>query len=458
MRESRRLISILLTIIMLSLVILGGKGEVQFPNQADEGDEPVWTSKKETIYVWYEDPALESYLSSAAVSFGEAEGVRVIPVLKNTYNFLEEVYDATMTRDKQMPDAYVINNDELGQAYLSGLATEIQNESGMVNEAWYPLTALSAVTYNLKMVAYPFYYETSILVYNKDYLDMWVRQQADRAALAAQGVTEDEDESGDWSENCVGEDGVPLTVEGLLKFANTFDAPEGVDGVMKWDVSDIFYNYWIIGNYLNVGGECGDDSTNVDIYSDETMECLSTYQTLNQFFFIEPDNASSDICLQDFIEGRLVFTIGTTDVVRQLEEAKNEGTFLYDYGVARLPDISETLKSRTLSVTNAMAVNGFSEHKDLANRFAEYVTRTCSKELYPKAGKMATAFQASRDDRLLTIFSNQYSDSISLPKIMEIGNLWLQLEALFAKVWSGEEVLPLLRELERQISTQIGEE
>ena len=41
---------------------------------------------------------------------------------------------------------------------------------------------------------------------------------------------------------------------------------------------------------------------------------------------------------------------------------------------------------------------------------------------------------------------------------MEIGNLWLQLEALFAKVWSGEEVLPLLRELERQISTQIGEE
>ena len=256
MRKSGRLISILLTIIMLALVILGGKGEVQFPNQEGQEEEPIWTSKKETIYVWYEDPALESYLSSAAVSFGEAEGVRVIPVLKNTYNFLEDVYDATMARDKQMPDAYVINNDELGQAYLSGLATEIQNESGMINEAWYPLTALSAVTYNLKMVAYPFYYETSILVYNKDYLDMWVRQQADRAALAAQGVTEEEDEAGDWSENCVGEDGIPLTVEGLLKFANTFDAPEGVDGVMKWDVSDIFYNYWIIGNYLNVGGDC----------------------------------------------------------------------------------------------------------------------------------------------------------------------------------------------------------
>ena len=42
--------------------------------------------------------------------------------------------------------------------------------------------------------------------------------------------------------------------------------------------------------------------------------------------------------------------------------------------------------------------------------------------------------------------------------MMEIGNLWLQLEALFAKVWNGEEILPLVQELEAQISTQIGEE
>ncbi len=454
MHIKRRLISVLLTVAMTAGVIFAGKGEITFDKPDPEEEESVWTSRKETIYVWYGDAALENYMNSAAVSFGNAEGVRIIPVLKNTSTLLEDVYDATMDPEKQTPDAYVINNDELEQAYLSGLATEIQNPSGLVNEAWYPLTALSAVTYDLKMVAYPFFYETSILVYNKDYLDMWVRQQADRAALALEGY-EEEDTSDAWSADCLGEDGIPRTVEGLLRFADTFDAPEGVDGVMKWDVSDIFYNYWIVGEYLDIGGDCGDDKNNLNIYNDETVECLQVYQALNQFFFIEPGTVNKESVLQDFMEGRLVFTIGTTDVLRRLEEAKAEGSFVYDYGVAKLPDVSDALKSRTLSVTNAVAINGFSEHKDLANRFAEYVTRAYSTELYQRSGKMAAALEASRGEPLLGIFADQYAKSISLPKMMEIGNLWLQLEALFAKVWDGEEVVPLVRELEEQIATQI---
>lgn len=457
MHSQRRLISVLLTVIMVALIILGSNGKLTVKEPENPGEETAWTSQKETIYVWYADQNLESYMNSAAVSFGEAEGVRVIPVLKTTSTLLEDVYQATMDPEQKTPDAYVINNDELEQAYLSGLATEIQNTSGMVNEVWYPLTALSAVTYHAKMVAYPFYYETSILVYNKDYIEMWLRQQADRAALAAEGY-EEESEGGGWSENCVGEDGVPLTVEGLLKFADTFDAPESVDGVMKWDVSDIFYNYWIVGNYLIVGGECGDDNLNVDIYNNETVDCLKTYQDLSQFFFIEPENSDSETVLQDFMEGRLVFTIGTTDVLEKLEQAKQDGIFVYDYGVAKLPDVSDALKSRTLSVTNAFAINGFSEHKDLANRFAEYLTRSNTSDFYSKSGKMATALQACRGDENLTTFMEQYAASISLPKMMEIGNLWLQLEALFAKVWNGEEILPLVQELEAQISTQIGEE
>ena len=54
-----------------------------------------------------------------------------------------------------------------------------------------------------------------------------------------------------------------------------------------------------------------------------------------------------------------------------------------------------------------------------------------------------------------SVFIDQYAESISLPKMMEIGNLWLQLEALFAKVWNGERVEPLVRELEEQIATQL---
>ncbi len=39
--------------------------------------------------------------------------------------------------------------------------------------------------------------------------------------------------------------------------------------------------------------------------------------------------------------------------------------------------------------------------------------------------------------------------------MMEIGNLWMQLEALFAKVWNGADVTPLVQELANQISIQV---
>ncbi|MBP5262743.1 MAG: extracellular solute-binding protein [Lachnospiraceae bacterium] len=452
-----RLFAILLTVVMASGAILGGKQEIRFREKESQAEETVWTSKKETIYVWYADADLESYLSSAAVSFGEQEGVRVIPVHKTTTELLQEAYEATMDPEKQKPDALVINNDELAKAYLSGMADEAVSPSGLFAEAWFPKSALSAVTYHGKKVAYPFYYETTLLVYNKDYLDMWVRQQADRQAIAALGLTE-EDEEAVTDTTFVGEDGVPMTVEGLLQFADTFDAPEGVEGVMKWDVEDIFYNYWIVGEYLIVGGESGDDSDDVNIYNEETMACLQTYQALNQFFFIEAGSVTSESALQDFIEGKLVFTIGTTDVLKKLEKATEDGEFDYEYGVAVLPDVSDTLKSRTLSVTKALAINGFSEHKELANRFAEYVTCKHAADLYPKTGKMAASLTASRGDALLSICEQQYAKSVSLPKMMEIGNLWLQLEAVFSKAWNGEEILPLLQDLEKQISTQITEE
>ncbi|MBO7340602.1 MAG: sugar ABC transporter substrate-binding protein, partial [Lachnospiraceae bacterium] len=88
-----RLFAILLTVVMASGAILGGKQEIRFREKESQAEETVWTSKKETIYVWYADADLESYLSSAAVSFGEQEGVRVIPVHKTTTELLKEAYE-----------------------------------------------------------------------------------------------------------------------------------------------------------------------------------------------------------------------------------------------------------------------------------------------------------------------------------------------------------------------------
>ena len=55
------------------------------------------------------------------------------------------------------------------------------------------------------------------------------------------------------------ENAIPETLNELLIIADSYSAPSGVDGVMSWDVSDIMYNFWIIGDVVDLGGASGDN-------------------------------------------------------------------------------------------------------------------------------------------------------------------------------------------------------
>ena len=56
----------------------------------------------------------------------------------------------------------------------------------------------------------------------------------------------------------------------------------------------------------------------------------------------------------------------------------------------------------------------------------------------------------------LMIFADEYADSVSLPKMLETGNFWMQLEVLFSKVWNGDDVTTLVQQLDETIAGQVG--
>ena len=339
----------------------------------------------------------------------------------------------------------------------------------------FPQTALFAVTYKDKLVAYPFYYQTSAFLYNKTYLEAWTAEQL--AAQAQEGEEGAEDAESEPAEDAstdeAGEDGeytdetplevtpeqiaagIPANMDEVLAFADNYDAPENVEAVLKWAVSDIFYNYYFVGGYMVVGGESGDDENNINIYNEETKKCLEVYQNLNQFFYIESDTVTPESVIQDFLDGKLVFTVATTDVLKKLEEAQEDGTFPYEYGICMIPQPSAELKGRSLSVTSCVAVNGYSEHKDLANAFAAYLTGSCYENLYERTGKTSANLAANQDNANLMAFMDEYKNSSSLPKMMETSNFWIQLEILFSRVWEGGDIDSLLLELSTQIIAQI---
>ncbi len=462
MSLKKRLFAIAAVIVMAAAVIYGSTLEM---DGAAEENRFLSFGKKETIYFWYADDGLTDYVNSAAVSFGEREGVRVIPVLTSDSQYLEAINQESL-HGEQMPDIYLLSNDSLEKAYLAGLASEVKDERNVCNTENFPQAALSAVEYQGKTIAYPLFYETSALIYNQTYLEEWAKQQAlkELANTEEEGVEEGSEEAATVDETLLARKqqeyflkAVPATVSDILNIADTFDVPEGVEGVMKWDVSDIFYNYWIVGQYMIAGGDAGDDPANMNISNAETIQCLDVYKSLNQFFSIESDTVTYDSVVQEFIEGKTVFTIVTPDVVKRLEDAKADGSFVYEYGIATMPDVSDKLQSRSMSVTSVAVINGYSAHKELANQFAAYLTEEYADSLYEYTGKTAACLDVNTESGALQIFMTEYADSVPLPKMMETGNFWLQLEVLFAKVWNGADVTTVVQELAEQMAMQINQ-
>lgn len=456
-------------------------------------------ASSDALVIWYADDALTEYLNAAALSYQSEKGVKVVTELVSGVDYLEKINTVSIYEgetDSQgkvliAPDVYITSHDNLMRAYLSGLATEVTDPHESLIPAHYPKTALSAIRCKDKNVAYPMYYETNYFLYNKTYMQNLASErltaEADRAegrqAQAAidsgevdpeKGDEEkkeesDEDDSEDadpmGNEDSVADPEVlkrlstiiPSTIDDIKDFANNYDAPEAVEAVFKWDVTDIFYNYFFIGKYVSIGGDDGDNSMLFNVYNEQAVEALKVYQDMNNFFSIDSKEVSYDKIIQDFIDGKTVFTIATTDAIKKIEEATIDGRFNFEYGVAVLPDVSKTLKSRGLSVTSVAVVNGYSDNKDLANDFASYISYEKGQELYRLSGKISAKRECVYENNEIYNIMNEYEKSVPLPKMIETQDYWVQLEIAFTDIWNGADPDATLKTLSDTLSLQVTE-
>lgn len=496
MSIKNRLIAVLCVLVFMATEVYIGFDD--FTSLAERQEAKY--AKKETLHVWYTDDALTDYINSVALNYYEDTDVRVVSKLVSGSEYLESLNEASLAGE-EIPDLYIIENDSLGKAYLSGLADVIRDSDSIVNKSNFSQASMDAVSFDDKIIAYPFYCETSYLLYNKTYLHdiafsiveaefSGESSDEDNAEGTDETVTEDTDlvteDAEDVSLDSASQDGedsseaeetdttivysqefldrvdevmndlLPDSIEDILNFADEYDAPENVESIFKWDVSDIFYNYFFIGNYVTVGGEAGDDSSNIDIYNESAIRCLETYQKLNQFFSIDADTVDYRSIIQEFMEGKMIFTVATTDAISTLEDAISAGDFTYEYGVMKMPDINADLKTRSFSTTNVVAVNGYSKHKDAANQLAQYLTYKNADTLYSRGSKIPARMGITYQYPALQIIMFEYALSTSLPKLLETSNYWVEMELAFTKAWLGEDVNQLLKNLSEEMKTQIN--
>lgn len=521
----KRLMAILLIALAAAGIFAIGKSGMPVKEKEQSEDSSLFSNhNKDSIYLWYTDDALTTYLSSAAVAYNETHDARIVPVLESGLDYVETINRNSV--ESNVPDLYVISNDALEKAYLAGLAVPVEPTVNM--EETFIGKGLAAATYKDKLLGYPFYFETSSLLYNKTYLrDLAVAQLLqEQEEAAAQEVQENVDSaSGDTTQSSSDtgsadatqsssdtgsgdaaqsssktgnadtaqsssdtgssdtatdssdsqtteaveeessfteeqieakiEEYLPKTIEDIQTFGDMYDAPEQVESVFKWDVTDIFYNYFFIGNAINMGGESGWDTEQVDIYNLNAIQSMTAYQNLNNFFSIDTSAISYESTLNDFMEGKVVFTVATSDAVATLEQAKQDGTFAYEYGFVTTPSFKAEEPSSSLSVTNCVAINGYSTNQEVANDFARYLTCEYNDILYDRSGKVSAQKDMEYPYEALQVFAKEYETSVPIPKMLETSNYWLKLEALFAEIWNGADANEELKKLSEQIKYQI---
>lgn len=508
----------LAAVVLLAAVSLLTFGIARSGMQVSEKQEEefsAFTGGKDTLYLWYTDEALTSYLTSAAVIYNESHDVRIVPVLQSGLEYLEQINAASLSGE-EMPDLYVLSHDSLEKAYLAGLAEEIKLKERTSLRDTYRDTGLYATTYQDKVIGYPFYFETSALLYNKTYLEDLAesqlqaevdaaageeaQQQADAGNIqedtvstdtpSASGSTDDgtaggssnaaagdgqaeESTAGDGNDEATAEAAeetfpfseeeiearvqelLPKTLEDMETFADSYDAPEAVEGVFKWDVTDVFYNYFFIGNAIKMGGKAGDDTSQIDIYNLNAIRNMRAYEELNQFFSIDTSEISYESVISEFMEGKQVFTVATSDVVNTLEQARADGSFSCEYGIALLPDIDADRETKPLSMTQCVVVNGYGTHQEDANDFAFFLTARYNDSLYTRSGKVSAARDVDYGNEALSMFAEAYDDSVAMPKMIETSNFWVLLERVFSQVWDGTDANDALKELSEQIMQQV---
>lgn len=481
MSLSKRVLSAFLALVMLFSVLYAG-------NEVKEQEKQEVFDNAKTLHIWYTDEALTDYISSMAVRYNEEYGVRVIPTLQSGLELLQSINEASLTSN-YYPDLYIASNDNMEKAYLSGLAMEIRDEEGVVSLSNFPESAMHAVTYQQKILGYPFYYETSALLYNMTYLEELAKREIqaelDEAAEAAKEESKNEDKSeskkdsesdgkaeDEKAEEVAGSAAIsdeemaelvhervpsliPATFEALLEFAESYDAPQNVEAVFKWDVEDIFFNYFFAGNYMDIGGMCGDSKDSIDIYNEESVRALMVYQALSDYFAIDASNVEYDSVIQEFMEGKVVMTTATTDIIRKLDLAKENGEFEFDYGIAPIPRLNSEMDTKSLSVTNTIYVNGYTEMKKEANSFAKYLVIDHAKDLYEATGKVPANKNIRYDNPNLDMFMDEYQDSAPMPKLMAISNFWVKMEIMFERIWNGEEVSKEMKKISEDMMTQV---
>ena len=203
-------------------------------------------------------------------------------------------------------------------------------------------------------------------------------------------------------------------------------------------------------------GDLSSDEKFVRRFQREAISASSlSHPNIVEMYDVGEDDGNYYIVME-FIDGKTIYTIATSDCIRKIDQAAADGEFKYEYGVAKLPNINSELVTKGMSITDTLVINGYSDHKASASEFVKYLVNEQNSDLFEMTGKISAVKQENYSDKHVEGFVMNYEDSVPIPKMVDTSNFWVELEICFAKIWNGTDANTQLRMLSEKIKTQLA--
>lgn len=365
-----------------------------------------------SINIWFCDDSLKPYIRNIKKSFEKDYQVKINSKYVDKDTLFESINEANKNNRKAAPDMYLFPSEKLESAYLGGMSKDVKlsdEDMSKLSE-----TGIVAATYDGKMRAYPIMFEEPVFVYNKDLSSTPMK-----------------------------------TFDEILAYAKEFDNTKfpNVTDILKWDVKELQYNYAFAGEYLNFGGKYGDNAEEFDVNNLNVKAALTYYNSLNNYFATDINTVNYDSIVNDFNDGKIVYTMINSKDLKKLDKV--------NYEVTKIPDMTDILKTRTLSFTTLLAVNPYGKTvRDDNNK--EYVDKLISYMLFDKTdivekkSDYIPCVKSNTDNTKKAIYE-QYEASIGLPKFEYASGFYVSLEIAMGKVWEGKNIDETVAEFENSL-------
>lgn len=100
-------------------------------------------------------------------------------------------------------------------------------------------------------------------------------------------------------------------------------------------------------------------------------------------------------------------------------------------------------------------VNGYGKHQDEADNFAAWLCTDSADKLFDRSTLVPAKKSAAQQTEEMAAFWQEYSQTVPMPKLMATANFWVQMEIAETKIWEGENVSDVLKDLSEKIMTQV---